>query len=58
MLKAFMPCNNPLCHIVQVAQTAVSDLINNPHGLVAHNEDPDDIIDRLVEDLAESMLAE
>jgi hypothetical protein len=43
---------------VQVDQPAVSDLISSPLGLAAHVEDPDDIIDHLVEDLKESLLAE
>ena len=36
----------------------MSDLISSPLGLAAHVEDPDDIIDHLVENLKESLLAE
>ena len=35
----------------------MSDLISSPLGLAAHVEDPDDIIDHLVENLKESLLA-
>ena len=57
MLIVSLQIKNLLNNCVQVAQTAVSDLISSPLGLAAHVEDPDDIIDHLVEDLKESLLA-
>ena len=43
--------------VVQVAQIAVTDLLTSPLGL-GNIDDPNDIIDHLVADLKEAMLAE